>query len=42
MVSLAAGLNMEGSVKWRGLKARGPLYLDMYIHCITHVTNRNA
>ncbi len=26
MVSLIAGLKMEGIVKWRGLKSQGPLY----------------
>ncbi len=26
MVLLIAGLKMEGIVKWRGLKSRGPLY----------------
>ncbi len=26
MVSLIAGLKMEGVVKWRGLKLEGPLY----------------
>ncbi len=25
MVSLIAGLKMEGTVKWRGLKSQGPL-----------------
>ncbi len=26
MVSLIAGLKMQGIVKWRGLKSQGPLY----------------
>ncbi len=26
MVSLMAGLKIEGIVKWRGLKSQGPLY----------------
>ncbi len=26
IVSLTAGLKMEGIVKWRGLKSQGPLY----------------
>ncbi len=26
MVSLLAGLKIEGIVKWRGLKSQGPLY----------------
>ena len=25
-MSLIAGLKMEGTVKWRGLKSQGPLY----------------
>ncbi len=26
MASLIAGLKIEGIVKWRGLKSKGPLY----------------
>ena len=31
MVSLIAGLKIEGIVKWRGLKSQGPLYNQLYI-----------
>ncbi len=33
MVSLTAGLNMEGIVKWRGLKSQGPLYCIIHTYC---------
>ncbi len=39
MVSLIAGLKMEGIVKWRGLELQGPLYLKyIYSQLVTHVT----
>ena len=29
MVTLMAGLKIEGTVKWRGLKSQGPLYREL-------------
>ncbi len=33
IVSLIAGLKMEGTVKWRGLKSQGPLYV-LFLACL--------
>ncbi len=35
IVSLMAGLVMEGIVKWRGLKSQDPLYMDGLNTCIS-------
>ena len=43
MVSLIAGLKVEGIVKWRGLKLQAPLYINIYLvlvhnHDKSHIT----
>ncbi len=35
MVSLIAGLKMEGIVKWRGLISQGQLYLVILLHSLS-------
>ena len=38
VMSLKAGLKIEGIVKWRGLKSQGPLYMYLALsQCLCHV-----